>query len=394
MTAHDIVLIENNGPALAYLKAVLEQAGYAVRAALTGKEGLIEAWRAPTEIVIISDELLDLGYGEIIQKLRGDLRTAQVKIILLSTRSQPQDVVNAIRAGVNEFIVKQPGADAELLARLRSLTGATAAAAQALTETNRLPPAGRIVAFLSAKGGTGVSSLCVNTAHLLAERAGQRVAVVDLVLPIGSLGYIVGVDTPGQNLVAATRLEGAQLSAEALQPLLSQPRGWKLHLLPGAPDPQTAQDLRVDHVEAVITELRRAFDVVFVDCGRTLSRISLPLLRQAAKIMLVVSPDLATVALTKTVLLFLDTQGVRRKNIGLVLNRAVGLEGLSRPELERELGLAVCSLVPHLSDQFALANNQHVPLTTRLASNIVLFTLQDLTDYIMAGVREPAPAAA
>lgn len=392
MTIRDVVLIENNAPALAYLKAVLEQAGYAVRTALTGKEGLIEAWRAPTGTVILSDELLDLGYGEVIQKLRGDLRTAQVKIILLSTRSQPQDVMTAIRAGVNEFIVKQPGADAELVARLNALTEAAVEATRAPLGTNRLPPAGQIVAFLSAKGGTGVSSLCVNTAHLFAERAGKRVAVVDLVLPIGSLGYIVGVDTPGQNLVAATRLEGAQLTAETLQPMLSQPRGWKLHLLPGAPDPQTAQDLRVDHVEAVITELRRAFDVVFVDCGRTLSRISLPLLRQAAKIMLVVSSDLATVALTKTVLLFLDSQGIRRKNIGLVLNRAVGLEGLSRPELERELGLAVCSLVPHLSDQFALANNQHVPLVTRLASNTVLFTLQDLTDYIAAGLHEPASA--
>lgn len=394
MNAQDLVLIENNGPALAYLKSVLEQAGYSVRAALTGKEGLIEAWRAPTEVVILSNELVDLGYGELIQKLRGDLRTAQVKIILLSTRSQPQDVMAALRAGVNEFIVKQPGADAELLTKLQGLAEATAAATHTLTGTNRLPPAGQIVAFLSAKGGTGVSSLCVNTAHLLAERAGKRVAVVDLVLPIGSLGYIVGVTTPGQNLVAATHLDTAHLSAEALEPLLSQPRGWKLHLLPGAPDPQTAQDLKVDRVEAVITELRRAFDVVFVDCGRTLSRISLPLLRSAAKIMLVASPDLATVALTKTVLIFLDSQGVRRMNIGLVLNRAVGLDGLSRPDLERELGLAVCSLVPHLSDQFVLANNQHVPLTTRLASNTVLFTLQDLTDYIAAGIREPAPAAA
>ncbi len=392
MNARELVLVENNGPALAYLKAVLEQAGYVVRAAPTGKEGLIEAWRAHTEVVIISGELPDLGYGEVIQKLRGDLRTAQVKIILLSTRSQPQDVMTAVRAGVNEFIVKQPGADAELLVKLKALTESVNAATETLAGTNRPPPAGQIVAFLSAKGGTGVSSLCVNTAHLFAERTAKRVVVVDLVLPIGSLGYIVGVDTPGRNLVAATRLDAAQLSAEALQPLLSQPRGWKLYLLSGAPDPQTAQDLQVEHVEAVITELRRTFDAVFVDCGRTLSRVSLPLLRQAAKIILVTSPDLATVALTKTVLLFLDSQGVRRKNIGLVLNRAVGLDGLSRPELERELGLAVCSLVPHLSDQFALANNQHVPLTTRLASNTVLFTLQDLTDYIAAEVREPAAA--
>ncbi|MCS6909651.1 MAG: response regulator [Anaerolineales bacterium] len=135
MSIRDVVLIESNAPALAYLKSVLEQAGYAVRTALTGKEGLIEAWRAPTGTVIISDELLDLGYGEIIQKLRGDLRTAQAKIILLSTHSQPQDVMTASEAGINEFIVKRRGADAELLAKLNALTETATTATRAPRRT-------------------------------------------------------------------------------------------------------------------------------------------------------------------------------------------------------------------------------------------------------------------
>ncbi|MCS6911083.1 MAG: response regulator, partial [Anaerolineales bacterium] len=229
MSIRDIVLIESNAPTLTYLKALLEQAGYAVRTASTGKEGLIEAWRAPTQVVILSDALLDLGYDDLIQKLRSDLRTAQVKIILLSARSQPQEVMAAFKAGVNEFIVKQPGADVELVAKLNALTGADAPRAPSRTD---LPsPAGQIVAFLSAKGGTGVSSLCVNTAHLFAERTGKRVVVVDLVLPIGSLGYIVGVDTPGRNLIAATQIEGPRLTVNALLPILSRPPGWNLHLL-------------------------------------------------------------------------------------------------------------------------------------------------------------------
>ena len=47
--------------------------------------------------------------------------------------------------------------------------------------------------FLSAKGGTGTSSLCANIAMCLgSEKIDTRVAVMDLVLPIGSIADIVG----------------------------------------------------------------------------------------------------------------------------------------------------------------------------------------------------------
>jgi len=52
---------------------------------------------------------------------------------------------------------------------------------------------GRLIVFLSAKGGSGTSSLCANIATNIAlYKPDSHVAVVDMVLPIGSIANIVG----------------------------------------------------------------------------------------------------------------------------------------------------------------------------------------------------------
>lgn len=393
MTTPSLLLVEQDLAALGFLADLVAQAGYEVSTAGTGKEGLIEAWRRRPDVLVVSGDLTDLPSQEMVRKLRADARTAHAKIVVLASNAHPTEVLAFNQAGADEYIVKLPGAHVELLERLRQLKPAAPAPAA----EPEPPPKGKLVTFLGTKGGIGTSSLCINIADLLGDAIyPRRVAVVDLVLPIGSLSDIVGVETPGRNIVAATQLDPREIDPEHLTPMLTQPAGWQPYLLPGAPDPQSAQVLRVDHLETVITALRREYDVVFVDCGRALSRVTLPLIRTSARVMLVTSADLATVAMTKRVLLFLDTQEVRRNHVALILNRAVGLEGLSRPELEREVGMPVRILVPHLSGQFATANNQHVPVKKRLSSDTVLFSLQDLvfsvTEILEAAPEQPVPA--
>jgi DNA-binding response OmpR family regulator len=386
MSDKRILLVESDPAALAFLSNTLTGAGYTVLSAPSGKEGLIEAWRQRPELMIIVAELPDVSGLDIVKKLRADPRTAHSKMLLLSRRNFPQDIQAGMQAGADEYIIKRPGADAELLERVRALLpSAGPAAGSGSPATGPLPgnagPAnlGRLISFLSAKGGTGTSSLCVNLAQMMAERArDKQVAVVDLVLPIGSLHYIVGVDTPERNIVAATKLELRHITGEKLRTLMTRREEWRFHLLPGAPDPDTAQELKVERLEQVIDGLRRSFDFVFIDFGRALSRISLPFIRHSSKVMVVTSPDAATVALTKTIIHFFDAHDVRRHKIFLLLNRAVGLEGLNRPEMERELGFSIPTLVPHMSGQFAMANNLHQPIALKFPNDTVTFTLQNM----------------
>jgi len=209
------------------------------------------------------------------------------------------------------------------------------------------------------------------------------VAVVDLVLPLGSISQIVGATSPG-TIVDAARLQPAQLTPEMVGRMVTPVPPWKFFLFSGPPDPQQAHDLQLDRLETLFTSLGQAFDFVFVDLGRALARVSLPIVYHSLAVVLVISPDSATVALTKIALKYLETQGVIRSRMFPVLNRAVGLEGMSRVELEAELGFKVAGLIPHLDNDFTLANHQHQPVINHVHNESTRFVFRDLAAELLA----------
>jgi len=48
-----------------------------------------------------------------------------------------------------------------------------------------------------------------------------------------------------------------------------------------------------------------------------------------------------------------------------ILNRAVSLEGLSKPETEKALGIPVKAVIPYLGSNLSLANIQHQPYSLK-----------------------------
>jgi len=388
MTAPPSLLIVENDPAtLEFLKITLGQAGYQTLTAPSGKEGLIEAWRNRPAMIILELGLPDLGGLEVTRKLRADARTAKTKIIIFSEQAEIKEMTEARQAGADEYIVKRAGADSELLERVQALLPIGGEPLPA----EKPSPSGKLISFLSAKGGTGTSSLCVNLAQLLAElESPARVAVVDLVLPIGSLSQIVGAEGE-QSIVSVTQLPPEKITSATVEAALVNVTSWRFHLLPGAPDPASAQALNVGRLEAVFKALQQVFDYVLVDFGRALSRISLPFIRNSARVVLIVSADISTVALTKTALNYLETQGVFRNRIYPLLNRAVGLEGLNRAAIEKELALPIPGMIPYIGGDFALANNLHQPIAVKFPKATASFALQQFTQELLSRLKEAVP---
>lgn len=381
MDAPNRILLIQSDPALAAAtSAALTQAGYATQTVASGREGLIEAWRSRPDLIVLDVTLPDLSGLDLVRKLRADQRTAATRIMIYSTRSEMKDMLEGKRAGANEYVALRPGSESEMLQRVRALLplGGDGAAALAGPE-----PKGKIISFLSAKGGVGTSSVMANIAYSLTTLAhDQRVVAVDMVLPLGSISQIVGATSPA-TVVQASHLPLAQITPELIQRMVTNVPSWQFYLFSGPPDPAAAQELQLDRLEALFGSLRNAFDFVLVDHGRALSRVSLPVIYHSAAVVLVVSPDIATVALTKIALQYLESQGVMRHRMFPILNRAVGLEGMSRAELEAELGLKIVGMVPHLDINFTLANNQHLPVTVHRKNDSTTFVFRDLATELL-----------
>ena len=368
-----VLVIDGDAASRNYLAAMLGRSGYSVLTAALGREGLISAWRDQPRIIILDPALTDLSGLDLVTRLRQDRRTSKVILVALSGRENPQEMAALLAAGCSEYLVKSGQTVQKLIELLPRLT----------REESLIPkPQGQLIVFLSAKGGTGTSSLCANIAMCLAsEKVDKRVALIDLVLPIGSIAHIVGY-TEQYNLVTVSRLAPDQLTAAYFKDHLPRISGWYFHLLAGAPDPQSANQLPGDRVGNILAAILESHDFVFVDLGRSLSRISLPIIQKADSIVMILSTDLATADLSMTVLEYLKAQGVDPERFYLIQNRAVGLEGLTRLELEKKIGLPIGVTMPNMGDNFTVANNRHEPIASRLQNDSAIFLLKQTANQM------------
>jgi pilus assembly protein CpaE len=363
-----ILVVDPDAASRTFVVRTLQGQQYAVLQADSAKEGLISAWRDRPDVIICEPAASDLKGEEFAQKIRHDSRTVSVTLIALSSDSSVARIKSCLDAGFNEYITKSGQAISALTDAISRLTGLT----DAVTKVG-----GLLIVFLSVKGGTGTSSLCANIAMNIAHNLPEsRLVVVDLVLPIGSIAPIVGYEG-SQNLVMVADQNPAETTPEYLANHLVQMNLWRFHLLAGSPDPESSLLLKVGRIWDLVIALKAGFDFIILDLGRMLSKISLPLIQHADLITLIVSTDHSTVALTKTLWDYLRAKGVGQASIYTILNRAVGLEGLTKDEAEKIIGLQINTTMPYLGGNFALANNQHQPFSLKFPSDTATVILKE-----------------
>jgi pilus assembly protein CpaE len=374
-----ILVVDDNPASRVFLANHFRAKQFKVLEAPTGKEGLIVAWRHEPDLILFDPSLKDISDKEFIQKLRNDSRTAQARLVALSSDPSPARRETSITAGVDEYLIKSSQAIPALeQVLIRFFEGQTPEDVPAQVPEK----SGLLIVFLSAKGGTGTSSLCANLAMNIQQNQPEaRVVVADLVLPIGSIGPIVGSEG-SLNLVSVADLPSGQTNSDYFHQSLPRPEPWLFQVLTGSPDPQHGNSVRGERISQIVDMLCSAYDFVILDIGRSLSRISLPLIEKADLIVLIVSTDQSTVKLTKTVYDYLQTQGVSSQKIYAILNRAIGLEGLTKAQAEEMIGLPIKTTMPYMGGNFALANNLNQPITvkypTDTASIILKAAAQDI----------------
>ncbi|MGB7874937.1 MAG: response regulator [Anaerolineales bacterium] len=365
-----VLLIDPDEANRDFLSRMLKNKDYEVLHAANGQEGVEIAGIEAPSVIIFDPSLPDLSPDDFLGELSQNKRTANIPCVALSSHSDPEEMQACLQAGCVEYYVKSGMVMVTMVDSISKLVLES-------QRTGAKSQGGLVIVFLSAKGGTGTSSLCANIGMSIAQNIqSSSVALVDLVLPMGSIAPIVGHDGEAFNLVAVSKQTKAKITPDYFSENCIQVPQWFFSLLPGSPDPATSHELDIEKIPKIITALRKNNDYVLVDVGRTLSKISMPIIEDADLIVLVLGTDLSTVDLTKKLWDYLREQGVSPDNVFAILNRAVGLEGLTKPEAEKRLGLEIKLMIPHLMGNFTLANNQHVPILTKFPTDTASMVLK------------------
>jgi CheY-like chemotaxis protein/MinD-like ATPase involved in chromosome partitioning or flagellar assembly len=363
-----VLIIDADGASRTYLAAMLGKSGYSVLSAPSGREGLILAWQQTPQVIIVDPALPDVKADELVARLRQDRRTAKVPCIALSSASDAQEMSRLLSAGFNEYLFKSSQALAELQDAISRL----------LMLESGAKKGGLLFVFLSAKGGTGTSSLCANIAMCTGKAIStMHVAVIDMVLPIGSIASIVGYGDR-VNIVTVSAQNPVQTTPLYFKENLPRIPTWYFRLLAGSPDPDSANQLAVGRMAEIIAAIQESYDYVFVDLGRSLSRISLPIIQKADLLALILSTEASAVTLTRTLWDYLKTQHVDPQRVYPILNRAIGLEGMTKSEANDLLGLQIRATIPYMGGNFALANNRHEAVAAKFPGDTATIMLQQV----------------
>lgn len=113
----EILIVEDSPLEAELLRRCLDKAGYRITVAKNGEEGL-QAARARRPALVVSDINMPVmnGYA-LCRGIKYDEVLWNIPVILLTSLSEPENIIQAINAGTDSYIT-QPFVEASLLERV------------------------------------------------------------------------------------------------------------------------------------------------------------------------------------------------------------------------------------------------------------------------------------
>jgi DNA-binding response OmpR family regulator len=111
------VVIEDDDDVRNLLDAVLQQAGFEVHSAATGREGVDIVRQRRASVITLDVGLPDIDGYEVMRRIR---QFSDAYVVMLSGRDEELDTVTALQGGADDYIVK-PFRPRELRARITAM---------------------------------------------------------------------------------------------------------------------------------------------------------------------------------------------------------------------------------------------------------------------------------
>ena len=262
--------------------------------------------------------------------------------------SESSVLIEAMRAGTRDFL-RRPISTTELRTLLDNLGPMDGHAGQSDSTTF-----GRVITFISNKGGVGKSTLSTNSAVGLAQRHPGRVLLIDGSLQMGVAAALLDVQ-PESTLTDAAA-ERDRLDTTMVRQMATQTSSG-VHLLAAPRDAVDAMEVDDALMSRVITLARRTYDFVIVDTFPMFDSVVVATLDLSDRAYIVMENVVPTLLGAVTLLDVLDRIGFPAERQKLIVNRMQQVSGsLSLPDIAARMNRPIDHVLPYDKQVIAAAN--------------------------------------
>lgn len=266
----------------------------------------------------------------------------EVHVVGIHSTNDPEALIRTLRIGAHEFLHApfEKKEQEEALGRLRRLRSPEP------TDVAE-PELGKVIAFASAKPGSGASTLATQTAFALKRLTNKRVLLVDCDLMGGTIGFYLKVNHQYSLLDAFDRAH--QLNASIWSALTVGVGG--VDILP-APETPFAAAPNIAALHDVLGYSRVMYDWIILDLPAIFSRFSLAAIPESDSAYLVSTSELPSLHLARKAVAMLGQVGVERNRFQVVINRLNKRDNISSSDMEKIFNCPVHATFPN--DYFSL----------------------------------------
>ncbi len=115
-----ILVVDDSPTEIHIFKKILEKQGYNIIVAKDGQEGIDMAVQMHPDLILMDVVMPVLNGFQATRQIKNNDKTADIPVIMVTTKDQQTDINWGMRQGANEYLVK-PVAPAELLGKIRTL---------------------------------------------------------------------------------------------------------------------------------------------------------------------------------------------------------------------------------------------------------------------------------
>lgn len=302
-------------------------------------ELIVQVERAGPDVVLLDVSAVDDSLADAVRRIKST--AAAPLVVALHTSSDTQIILDAMRAGASEFLF--PPFESSLQPALQRL------GAERVQQRSPEKIDGKVLGFLSVKGGCGSTTLACHVGVELHRASMTPALLADFDLDAGIIGFLMKVQSRYTLLDAAKNVY--RLDPSFWKAMVFKHRTG-IDVLKGPPPALTHTVPNQDEVRAILRLARSMYNYTILDLGRGLNRLSLSTLELVDTAYLVTVPDVPSLHQAKLIISALRDYGFSQGKLQLVLNRMQKTPEVTPAELERAMGLPVFGTIPN--DYFPL----------------------------------------